>query len=226
MSAWAVARGCSSRVVAWVPFWDEQKHFASRCAPPRCRLEPQSARRARSGLGWRLRSVQLEEFAAFMFKTRQLGTQRRQEPRPLTGRGARRQRSDDSAVHPGTEGLFPKIGYEGWQGPSAAELRERVQPYCTLRSCRRRRQTWVRLWRALPEMKSSGTRGMVAALLIVNKSCTNWSYMQHAQERCTVQEFPTRVCVMMPLIATPGSAIPLLCIVSFVCIHTWQVPLS
>ena len=84
----------------------------------------------------------IEQFAAFMFKTRQV---RSSDSR--TGLG-------DSAVllarYTLAQKVFPRMGYAGWQGLSAAELKDKARPYSQLLA-----ETWVRLRRALPEMKTS-----------------------------------------------------------------------
>ena len=83
-----------------------------------------------------------EEFAAFMFKTRQYRSRA-----DKTGLG-------DSAVllarYTLTQKVFPKIGYASWQGLSGAELRERAKPFSE-----RLADTWVRMRRTFPEMQSS-----------------------------------------------------------------------
>ena len=84
----------------------------------------------------------MKEFAVFMFTTRQ---NRSREERSGLG---------DSAVllarYTLAQKVFPKLGYEGWQGLSTAELREKAKPFSQQLA-----ETWIRLRRAYPEKQSS-----------------------------------------------------------------------
>ena len=83
-----------------------------------------------------------EEFTVFMFKFRQL-----RSSADKTGLG-------DSSVllarYTLGQKVFPALGYSDWQGHSAAELRTKSKPFSDKLA-----ETWKRLRRALPEMKSS-----------------------------------------------------------------------
>ena len=46
--------------------------------------------------------------------------------------------------------VFPKLGYEGWQGLSTAELSEKAKPFSQQLA-----ETWIRMRRAHPEKQSS-----------------------------------------------------------------------
>ena len=81
-----------------------------------------------------------EEFAVFLFKTRQV--------RSIAGKTG----LGDSAVllarYTLCQKVFPMLGYEDWQGLSHGELKEKAKPYSALLE-----ETWVRLRRAQPEMQ-------------------------------------------------------------------------
>ena len=83
-----------------------------------------------------------QEFAVFMFKTR---LYRSREDRMGLG---------DSAVllarYTLAQKIFPKLGYQAWQGLSTAELQVKAKPFSEVLA-----ETWVRLRRAHPDMKSS-----------------------------------------------------------------------
>ena len=84
----------------------------------------------------------VEEFTVFMFKFRQL-----RSSADKAGLG-------DSSVllarYTLGQKVFPVMGYSDWQGQSAAELRTKSKPFSDKLA-----ETWQRLRRALPEMKSS-----------------------------------------------------------------------
>jgi hypothetical protein len=83
-----------------------------------------------------------EEFTVFLFKFRQL-----RSSADKSGLG-------DSALllarYTLGQKVFPTLGYSEWQGHSAAELRVKSKPFSDKLA-----ETWQRLRRALPEMRSS-----------------------------------------------------------------------